>query len=193
MAASHLAAPREAAALLALRDALRDEDEVGEDLKQADVRRHLMTGLPSRNSEVVDSTSPFVGLGKPHEDFVVVEVFVPDVVGEEGERLRGRRAAGVRHLPKVAHDTLSGGGCLALERGRRLGGGGGDGVLILVGGDEQRLEKLVELEEWLRTLLHVADLARLVELDVGHSAQASAVLARRVLSVPGEASGRGAV
>ena len=63
MAASHLAAPREAAALLALRDALRDEDEVGEDLKQADVRRHLMTGLPSHNSEVVDYYEPLRGAG----------------------------------------------------------------------------------------------------------------------------------
>ena len=169
--AINLAPPREATPLLALRDALRDEDEVREDLEEADVRRHLI---------------------QPHEGLVVVEVFVADVIGKEGERLRGRRAAGVRHLPKVAHDTLSGGGSLALVRRRRLGGGGGDGVLVLVGADEQRLEKLVELEERLRALLHVADLAGLVELDVGHSAQASAVLARR-LSVPGEASGRGAV
>ena len=91
-----LAAPREADALVALGDALGQEDKVGEDVEHANVLAHV---------------------AQAHKRLLVVEVLVTDVLREEGERFARRGSARVGDL-RCTPDGQS-----ALSTGRSLGPG----------------------------------------------------------------------
>mmetsp|Transcript_28155 Transcript_28155/g.90254 ORF Transcript_28155/g.90254 Transcript_28155/m.90254 type:complete len:532 (+) Transcript_28155:22-1617(+) len=138
--------PREADRSLSLRHALRHELDAGD-----------VEGLHKGAHRALAD-----------ERLSVVEVLVLDIVREEPQTLRRRRAARVRFLPQVPHD--------AARRRRRGGREGGRwlGWLVHVCSRrlEQRLGRLARLDDRLAALADVPQEARRVELCKERAAQA---------------------
>ena len=121
---------------VALGDTLWDEDKIGEDIKHADILAHLDTCRHSRGHGMLREiyytrrADAVGGGGKEgrrlshllysHEWLAVVEILVQNIIAEEGECLRGRGTARVRHLPQVLNDAVGAGWSGFHVRRRRL-------------------------------------------------------------------------